>query len=195
MRTPAIKATLFAAVIMLGCGLATAQAPAEAWKVFSSRGGWSIEYPSGWRTTSCQACSDVRAAGIWVGFRQTARGLPNWGIVNVGPNNDAKPAATNLDDWFAEMLLDHSPSPGEASSFLSKKRWTINGLPAMTVRYSRLGGESYLEQTFIVTDSDTFSISFGGGYDSRTGKPGPLEKLASYPTYVRMLASFKVTDK
>lgn len=152
-----------------------------------------MQYPVGWKITSCQACPDVRAAGISVGFRQTARGLPNWGIVNVGPNNDAKPTATSLDDWFAEML--QSGSPGEASSVLSKKRWTINGLPAMTVRYSRPGGESYLEQTFIVTESDTFSITFAGGYDSVSGKPGPLEKLASYPIYMRMLASFKVTGK
>jgi hypothetical protein len=119
--------------------------------------------------------------------------LPDWGFVNVGPNHGAKPTATSLDDWFAEML--QSESPGEASSVLSKKRWTINGLPAMTVRYSRPGGESYLEQTFIVTESDTFVIDFGGGYDSRSGKPGPLEKLASYPIYMRMLASFKMTGK
>jgi hypothetical protein len=81
--------------------------------------------------------------------------------------------------------MQQGPSvPRPPYSVLSKKRWSINKLPAVTVRY-RLGNEAEFETTFVVVESETFVISFNGM------KPGRLETLATYPIYSQMLGSFK----
>lgn len=38
------------------------------WKVFSNRAGWSIDYPSDWKVTSCKSCSDPTDPKVFVDF-------------------------------------------------------------------------------------------------------------------------------
>src|SRR5215471_9464452 len=38
------------------------------WKMFSSRGGWTLRYPTDWEVSSCNQCDDLTAPNIFVVF-------------------------------------------------------------------------------------------------------------------------------
>lgn len=151
----------------------------EHWKAFTSRSGWTIKYPIGWRIASCHSCSNPKAEGMFVDFfppeKQEAGG---W--VMVSPLA-CKPANTPADPWLTEVAANANQNP-----HMSEKRLTLGGNPALTVRYRTSKG-SFMDEVYIVSGSHTFSIEFGGEKDGT-----PPENAQNYPVFRGMVESFRV---
>ena len=99
----------------------------------------------------------------------------------VSPLQD-KPNNIGLDAWFADIESTANLNPR-----ISERRFTLNGLSALRVRYLNPGMGIEMEETYVLSGSHTFSISFSGD------KPGEkLENLPNYPVYTKMVESFQV---
>ena len=78
--------------------------------------------------------------------------------------------------------------PANLNAKIKEERFTVNGLPALKVRYRNPdNGGSEMEDVYVIWGSRTFSVSFSGC------KPGSsLEKMRNYETFLQMVASFRV---
>jgi hypothetical protein len=167
-------------LLLAVAGLAAATAP---WTTFSSRGGWSISYPSDWRIASCKSCSDPKAPGVFVDFfspRQNREG----GWVMVEQLAD-KPPSRSVDEWLSNIATSANVNP-----HIRDEKFVLNNLPALKVRY-RTAHQSEMEEVYVLSGSKTFSVTFGE--DSNPARV-PLEQLTNYPVYVKMLASFRALE-
>lgn len=150
---------------------------ADHWKAFSNRAGWSMSFPSGWSLASCHNCSDVKAADVFVDFFPP-RHKTNEGWVMVRPLLDM-PKNSTLNAFFADVS-----SSANQCRHLREEALELNGLPAFKVRYQTAdGGE--MEEVYVVAGSKTYSITFSDDSSHR-----PVEQLANYAIYLRMLNSF-----
>jgi len=150
------------------------------WKVFSNRAGWSVKYPADWKIASCHSCSDPTAPDVYVDFFPPETSDSGWVMISHLGN---KPPNATLDAWFSDIKQRANQNPR-----ISEERLTLGDLPALKVRYRNpSGGGREMEHVYVVSGSQTFSISFGGE------KPGlALEQYENYPIYLEMVKSFKV---
>ena len=169
---------LWLGFFLFACALAYGGAP--RWKVFSNRAGWSIRYPAGWKIASCKNCTDPTAPDVDVDFFPPKDS--DSGSVMVEHLQD-KPSGETVDAWLTEVKQTANLNPR-----LKEERFTLNGLPALKVRYRNDSGGGYeIEEVFVISGSQTFAVSFDGD------KPGfALEAYGNYAIYVRMLETFKV---
>jgi hypothetical protein len=109
-------------------------------------------------------------------------GAESGGFVMVSPLSD-KPGDLNLEAWFLEVEKAANRNPRS-----SEKRFELNGKPALRVRYlNSVAGGIEMEEVYVVAGSRTFSIEFGS---EKRGTP--LEKLANYARFIKMVQSFEV---
>jgi hypothetical protein len=102
------------------------------------------------------------------------------GWVMVEPLAD-KPSNTSVDAWLAYISGRANLNP-----HIREKKLTLNGQPALKVRYHTADGEE-VAAVYVVAGSDTFSVTFSGE------KPGaPLEEFGNFVTYLRMPETFRV---
>jgi hypothetical protein len=176
LRTVAVFYLLFALLLLYA--IAFAEGP--AWKVFSNRAGWSIEYPGDWTIGSCKNCKDPTAPEVFVDFFPPTGSESGWVMVEHLAD---KPSGMNLDAWFAEIKQTDDLNPR-----LKEQSFIVHDLPALSVRYRNPnnGGEE-MESVYVVSGSRTFAIEFSGE------KPGvSLEQFGNYNTFLQMVKSFRV---
>lgn len=170
----------------------------QPWRLFSSRGGWSIRHPADWKVSSCRACSDPTEPGLFVFFTApdgpchlingTMRVCRSNGAILVSPQR-GKPVNKSATDWLAELRaaeLKSHPNPREMREWTT----TVADSPAVIIRFYDDGGMD-LEEVLVVAGSRAFNLSFAIMRTSDDREP--LQELDSYKTYLRMLRSFKVT--
>lgn len=164
--------------LFLACTLGYGEA--SMWRVFTNRAGWSIKYPVSWKIASCHSCSDPTAPNVFVDFFPPEHSDHDW--VMVEPLKD-KPTGVSVEAWFTEVKRTANLNPQ-----ISEQRLKLGHLPALKVRYRNpSGGGREMEEVYVVSGSQTFSISFDGE------KPGlAMEQHENYQIYLEMVASFKV---
>ena len=186
MKRSLIRAILLAIAptLLLLLVSVSGETQAVGWKIFSNRSGWSIHYPANWSTGSCHSCPDPKKAGVYVDFFPPKHQASD-GWVMVSPLADY-PKDTSLDDWFSRIDTTANLNP-----IIRKQRLTLNGAPAAKVRY-RNPSLGEMEETYIVSGSHTFAISFSVDRDIQSLH---LEDLGNYPAYLKMLDTFKDIPK
>jgi hypothetical protein len=154
----------------------------EEWKTFHNRAGWSINYPPDWRISSCHNCSDPTAADVFVSLFPPHENAYNDGTVMIEHLQD-KPPTANTNDWLANVKRTANLNP-----IISEEMLSLNGYPALKVRYRTAPGAE-MQEVYVVSGSSTFSITFNGS------KPGAvtLENFDSYPIYLQMVGTFKIS--
>jgi hypothetical protein len=150
----------------------------QTWKIFSNRAGWSISYPADWNIGSCRSCKDPTAPDVFVNFFPPSNiDFDGWVMVE---HLASKPSDSSVDSWLADTARKANLNPR-----LSEKGITLDGSPALKVRYRTATGDE-TEVVYVVVGLETFEIHFGGQ------APGvPLEKLGNYATYLKMLGTFR----
>jgi hypothetical protein len=151
------------------------------WKTFSNRAGWSVRYPASWKISSCMNCPDPTAPDVFVDFFSPKFG-DHFGLVMI-QHLASKPARMSVDAWFADVKQTADQNP-----IIEEHRFSLNHLPALKVRYRNPSyGGSEIDTVYVLAGSQTFEISFSGDKpDQRL-----VEKLKNYPTYLKMVESFK----
>ncbi len=155
----------------------------ENWKVFSNRSGWSVKYPTDWKISSCQSCSDPTDPKVFVDFFPPTTNSSDEGWVQISRVVD-KPANKNVDEWLTSLKSTLNLNP-----ILKEEKITINNLPALKVRYRNpYAGGQESETVYVVSGSETFTVAFSGN------KAGViLENFGNYNVYVQMLSTFNVS--
>jgi hypothetical protein len=173
-----------------GCGLlsvlfvvaalfAIALSAEPSWKTFSNRAGWSMNYPGDWTVASCRSCSDPTAPEVYVDFFPPKK--REAGFV-MGEHLADKPSTTTANEWLNDLKKTANQNPP-----LTEERFTLNGMPALRVRYRNPSdGGLETEAVYVVSRGQTFSIGF-----SAEGGGAHLESLGSYATYLEMVKTFK----
>lgn len=149
------------------------------WKTFSNRSGWSILYPATWKIDSCVNCPDPTAPKVFVDFFPPPD--QDFGWVMVEHLAD-KPSGMTVDNWFAQVKQTADLNP-----IAKEDRFSLNGLPALRVRYQQEKGWQ-IDEVYVVSGSQTFEVSFSGDKESQA----QVEKLQNYPVYLKMMERFKV---
>jgi len=173
----ALGLSVLIALLMLS-GLAKGERP--KWKSFSNRAGWTINYPANWTVGSCKSCSDPSAPDVYVNFSHPEGGTLGEVMVE---SLASKPAETSVEAWFADVKRSANQNPR-----LKEQRFTLDGLPALRVRYrnpSQRGYES--ESVYVVSGAQTFAIEFDGVEQGRS-----LETSGNYSVYLQMVKTFRV---
>jgi hypothetical protein len=152
----------------------TEQTP--AWKTFTNRAGWSIQYPTNWTIGSCHSCSDPAAENVFVTFFDPHRATDYLMIEHL----ISKPADKSDSQWLQEM----SKNPNARTS---EEALLIDGMPALRVRYKHPTGREF-EMIYVVRDSDTFEITIS---EDKAGER--IQDMSIYPIYQHMLSTFKFT--
>jgi hypothetical protein len=98
---------------------------------------------------------------------------------------DKSPAAS-VNEWLSQVATSANLNP-----HTGEQRFVLNHLPSLKVRY-RTAGQNEMEQVYVVSGSKTFSVSF---HEDDDPARVPLEQLANYPLYVKMLASFRAVQR
>jgi len=179
-RAPTWLSVIFFTVGFLFLVCVRGYGDTSKWKIFSNRAGWTIKYPPDWKIASCHSCSDPAAPHVFVDFFPPRDVVSGW--VMISPLED-KPSSTTLDAWFNDIKQRANRNPE-----ISEERLTLGELPALKVRYRNpSNGGREMEDVYVVSGLQTFSISFGGE------KPGlALSEYRNYPIYLEMLGTFKV---
>jgi hypothetical protein len=165
-------------VLLLLFGVDTGGAQVIGWRTFASRAGWYIRFPTNWTTGSCNSCPDMRAPRVYVDFLPSPASA-NDGSVIVSPLAD-RPFDSSLDAWFAQVETSANLNPEK-----SRLRFSLNGMPALKVRYLNAASGTEMEEVYVVSGSRTFSIGFS------SDRRGPLENLPNFAVYKTMVESFK----
>ena len=154
------------------------------WETFTNRSGWSIDYPANWKISSCHSCPDPSAPDVLVDFSPPGVQDSNQGWLMIERLAD-KPANKSLDEWLAEVKSADNRIPQ-----IKEEKSTLNGLPALQVRYRNPSGNGYeMETVYVISNLKTFAISFQGKEGSS------IESLGNYAIYRRMLSTFKITRR
>ncbi len=125
VRPAKILRWLLIVMLLSISGLTYGQTP--RWKLFSNRAGWSIDYPDNWKLGSCKSCLNVTAPDVFVDFFPPTD--EDDGFVMVESLRD-KPSGATVDAWFTDIKQAANQNPQ-----LAEQRFTLNGLPALRVRY------------------------------------------------------------
>jgi hypothetical protein len=177
-----VKIAFVVVLLSITALASTPSAKTEAgWNVFSNGTGWSIQYPADWTAEGCKTCMEPTAPAAYVNFFPPAE-LETEGSVMVEPLAD-KPAEVSVDAWLEEM-----PARGGHNPLRKETRMTLNGSPAIDVRY-RTGSGDDKEAVYVVCGAKTFAIEFS------TEQPRVLvDRLANYPVFEEMVQSFQVGE-
>ena len=160
--------------------LPIAQSAQPPWKTFSNRAGWSMNYPGDWTVASSHSCSDPTAPEVYVDFFPPKK--REAGFVMVEHLAD-KPSTMTVDEWLNDLKKTANQNP-----LLTEERFTLNGLPALRVRYRNPSdGGQEMEAVYVVSRVQTFSIDFSGESGGVS-----LEASGNYATYLEMVKTFKV---
>ena len=173
-----VRIVAVAGCVWFVCALTKGGNP--GWKNFSSREGWSVQYPADWKTGSCQSCPDPHASGVFVDFFPPSNRDDGW--VMVQPLQ-RKTTSTDADAWLAQVAASANQNP-----HLKEQKLLVAGEPALRVRYQAPANE--MEEVFVVSGDKTFSISFDA--DSANG---PLERLPHYAVFNAMVESFRLLKR
>ena len=124
-------------------------------------------------------CTDPAAPNVFVDFFPPIdNGSDGWVMVDHLSN---KPSGVSVDAWFNDLERKANLNP-----IIDEQRLTLSGLPALRVRYRNpYVGE--MESVYIISGSRTFEVEFADEKPLR-----PMEHMRNYPTYRRMLGTFKV---
>jgi hypothetical protein len=175
------KIGVLSVLIAVMAAIASASASNSEWKIFSSGAGWRMNYPADWQVEICQNCRDLAIVNAFVNFFPAAQLEPDGSvIVETLPS---KPTEVGVDEWLATM-----PTAGGHNPLRSETRITLNGSPALKVRYLDALGHDR-ESVYVVVGLETFRIEF-----SAERSHMPLRYLMNYPTYLRMLDTFQVIN-
>jgi len=174
MRVLALLMT-FATVVMPAASQTPAQNP--AWKTFTNRAGWSIQYPANWRVGSCHSCTDPAEGNVFVTFSNPDRATDSVMIEHLR----AKPADKDASQWLQEL--------GKRNTRTGTEELLIDGMPALKVRNRNLTGRES-ESVYVIRDSATFEITI---YDDNVGER--IQDMSIYPIYQHMLSTFRFTQK
>ena len=94
-----------------------------------------------------------------------------------------QPSNMNVDEWLNDLKKTANQNPQ-----LAEERFTLNGLPALRVRYRNPSdGGHEMEVIYVVSRGQTFSIEFAEG-----GGGVSLDASGNYATYLEMAKTFKV---
>lgn len=173
------KKLFVVAIVVIACHIASAQHDGVVWKTFENRRGWSISYPSDWRISSCRACPDPTDPDVFADFTS-----PSWETVMVLPIFKPKPASESVDSWFWD-LGKNGPGPAPDFKRILYERWTLNGMPALHVRYRDLDQMEW-DTNYVLTACGTFMIGLSGI------KPGKIQSSTNYHRYLEMLHSLSI---
>ncbi len=153
----------------------------STWKTFTNQAGWSLHYPGDWSVESCASCPDPTAPNVYVNFFPPTE-LEAEGSVMIEALAD-KPSETSVDAWLEQL-----PTSGNHNPMRRETKITLNGSPALRVRYRTDSGDDK-EAVYVVSGSRTFEIEFS------TEQPRvPLERLANYSTFESMLETFQIVN-
>jgi hypothetical protein len=118
---------LVAISLAAGCGQTPeASAAAPGWKIFTSKGGWRIEYPPNWKISGCRQCTDLTAAHIFVMFSDPSSDDYVW----VEQFMD-KPVGRSVENWLNEL-----EQSANLNARLTEKSISFQGRPALKVDYA-----------------------------------------------------------
>lgn len=175
-RSGSSRACFLAALLALAAFVCNAQSTKAGWKKFTSRSGWSIDYPHDWGTSSCHACPDPHEAGIWVAFTPRAMNERKGGTVTVAPfsNDSAQSARDNLRGSAQDYArINHM-------KLLDSEVTVLDGQRALKTHY----GHSDVAEIEVIFTIDRhqqlLEIAFVG--PSQAG---------NYPVYQHMLSTFR----
>jgi hypothetical protein len=172
--------TLFASFIWFNSTAACAQDHIR-WRSFTSRSGWSIDYPADWSIASCHSCADPRARNVYVDFLPPDN-QDSDGWVMVEPLA-SKPQSKTVDSWLTEIAASSNQNPQS-----EVRKLKIAGLPALRVRYRQSEG-SEVENVYVTNGHQTFSIGFSG-----ESLRAPIAALPRHALFDRMIETFRVNQ-
>lgn len=152
------------------------------WNVFNNGTGWSITYPVDWTAESCKSCAEPTAPEAYVNFFAPPE-LEEEGSVIVEPLA-SKPANVGVDEWLERM-----PIRGGHNPLRKETKITLNGAPALKVRYRTDSGDDK-EAVYVVSGARTFAIEF-----SAEQPHAFVDRLANYEDFQKMVSSFEVTSQ
>lgn len=153
----------------------------ESWKLFTSRAGWSISYPSDWKISSCHACPDPAAPEAYAEFGPPESANRTFSGIHIDRWAD-KPANKSAIEFLAEMKATEL-KPRHPQE-LQERETTMSGFPALESSYYEDGWG--VEKMWVVADSHSFRIAFSAQVRDH------IEQLHTYKIYRRMLAPFRV---
>jgi PsbP-like protein len=147
------------------------------WKTFSSKEGWSIQYPSDWQVGSCVDCGDDLSDNISGFITFDPPQNSQQGRITISPVEN-KPSTESNNRYFQELATTLN-----LKTISEESPVTLANSPALQVDYSILQGGS-VETTYLIQGSHAFEIEFSGdGSDIKT--------LGNYPTYQKIIATFR----
>jgi len=92
-----------------------------------------------------------------------------------------RPVGRGVGDWLNDTKRSANLNP-----IVSEDSMSVNGLPALRVRYRNSAEDLEIEATYVVSGSRMFEISVDGEPHAR------LHDLSIYSIYQRMVATFVV---
>jgi hypothetical protein len=178
---------LWATAMLILLGLCMSAQPRSEWKLFKSRGGWSISYPKQWEISSCRSCKDPTAPGVFVDFFPPGMRTDE-GWVMVGPLQDKPSGMTTDDDWLGKISKTNN-----VNKQIAEEKVRLNRIPALKVRY-RTENREEMESVYLAVGSRTFVVNFTS--DLSANRSGvPLESFPNYRCYLKMLDTLRVTPQ
>lgn len=150
-------------------------APIKSWSTYADdRFGWSIEYPSTWKTySSCPVGCPA----------------PGEAVIFTNPETDNAVIVSSLTDPPGGRSIDQRLQDLKKTNVnpqVGETEFQLGTLKALTVRYEQ--PETQMESTYLVTESAHFDIHFDIHFSSIHWK---IEQTTDYPAYRHMLESFK----
>lgn len=182
------QASLYFLIAVVSSTALNAAVP-NGWKLFSSRAGWEIGYPADWKPTGCSACEDLEAPDNSVVMFQP----PTYnGLVRV-EKLGSKPAEVDDRTW----LLHFKTTNSRDTYILETHPATVNGMAALDVIYSAPstppGKGTQHEIVFVTARGTSYAIIVFSPLRIRITDPiTPVRQLDIYPTFRRMLSSFRI---
>ena len=171
-----LKVAVLAALCCCGNGSTVAQE--QHYKVFHSRTGWTVRYPSSWTTASCRSCPDPHESGVFVDFFpphiHTADG---W--IMIEPLAD-KPQEVDVATWLADVAANANQNTHELDMHV-----VVDGQPALRVQYRTPQGQA-MEEIYVVAGQKTLSIGFSGDRPHVA-----IQSLPNYQVFSDVVRSFR----
>ncbi len=138
------------------------------WSLFTSKSGWSSEYPHDWEISSCILCNDPTDAGVFVDFSPPKTDTTNMIMVQVLAN---KPSDETASQWY-DQLKKFTPQP-----HLSEKNITVAGQSALEAVWA---GTDPGVGVLVTNGTATYEISYLG-----------MSSDINYSVFQHVLSSFK----
>jgi hypothetical protein len=176
--------------------MSTAQLdPGAEWKTLTSKTGWSIQYPSEYSATSCNAC-DIADMDVFVNFfPASALGATNLLQLRIYPSKEF--AKQSLQDMLGSLKSENQRA---GFRLVSSQDITISGFPALDIVYVLTNDteisadQDQIEQVYIKTPQNMYNIltiTTDGGHP---GNNREMQNFANYQIIKKMLATVKIEN-